>query len=199
MRVARESWPLVAALALLAAAVGFLLHPLAALPVLAAAGFTLWFFRDPERETPREPDALVSPADGRVITAGPRAISIFMNVFDVHVCRAPTGGRVESLKHEPGRFLAAFRDEASEQNERVSILLTDGPRQVRCTLVAGLIARRIVCKVAAGQRLEAGERVGLIQFGSRVDVALPEGSRILAGTGQKVLAGETVLARLPPL
>ncbi len=199
MRIARESLPFV--LTLIGATLfgGVLLHPLVAVACLPLLGFVLWFFRDPERSTLREPGLLVSPADGRVIQAGPESISVFMNVFDVHVCRAPSGGTVEAVDHRRGRFLAAFKDLASEENERVSIVIANGAERLRVTLVAGLIARRIVCKVQPGQPIEGGQRVGLIQFGSRVDVALPGSAEVAVSLGQRVVAGETVIARVPVL
>jgi phosphatidylserine decarboxylase len=194
--VAKESLPIAAVIAVAAAAGGFLIHAAVAAAGLPALLFTLWFFRDPERATPRAPDALISPADGRIIRVGPDKVSIFMNVFDVHVCRAPFAGTVETADHHPGRFLAAYKDRASEHNERVSIVLANGARRLRFTLVAGLVARRIVCKVAPGQRLEAGQRVGLIQFGSRVDVDLPADAEVTVVRGQRVKAGETPIIRL---
>jgi len=196
MKIAREALPFGAVLAVLALAAGWGLHPLAAAPLLLALLFTLWFFRDPERTPPGDPQALISPADGRVIRSDAQRVSVFMNVFNVHVCRAPVAGRVSSVSHVPGRFLAAFKEHASEQNERTSIVLGDGEGRVRFTLVAGLVARRIVCKVVEGQQLDAGERVGLIRFGSRVDVDLPSGAHPAVRVGDRVLAGETVLARL---
>lgn len=196
MKIAREAIPFVVGLLVAAAIAGLAIHPFAALPFTVPVLFTLWFFRDPERTAPDDPDALVSPADGRIIEAGPERISIFMNVFDVHVCRAPLGGKIEEVTHRPGRFLAAFKDEAPEQNESVSILVADGNRRLSFQLVAGLIARRIVCKVVPGQRVEAGGRVGLIRFGSRVDVALPPDAQVLVTQGQRVRAGETTIGRL---
>jgi len=166
-----------------------------ALPGLLALAFTLWFFRDPERRTPEGAALVISPADGRIIKAGPARISVFMNVFNVHVCRAPVAGEVESADHHDGKFMAAWDDHASEHNERVAIALRDGSVRILFTLVAGLVARRIVCKVKAGQRVAAGERIGLIQFGSRVDVDLPEGSEVAVAIGDRVTAGETVIAR----
>ena len=118
-----------------------------------------------------------------------------MNVFDVHVCRTPMAGRVEEVRHQPGRFLAAYRDEASDSNERASIRVRDGDRDLTFTLVAGLIARRIVCRVSPGNELAAGDRVGLIRFGSRVDTTLPVGFSPTVAVGQRVIAGETVIAR----
>jgi phosphatidylserine decarboxylase len=197
MRIAREALPFVLTSAFLAAAAWLLLGGWAATPFVIFLLFCLWFFRDPERLVPDEPGALISPADGKVILAGPERVSIFMNVFDVHVCRAPAAGRVESVDHRSGRFMAAFRDEAPSQNERNTILLADAERRIRFTLIAGLIARRIVCKVRPGEVLSAGQRVGLIRFGSRVDVELPSGSRVEVTIGGRVVAGETILARLP--
>jgi phosphatidylserine decarboxylase len=195
MKIAREALPIALILVGVFAAGVFLLHPLIAVPGVLLLVFTLWFFRDPERTTPRVPGALISPADGKIIRTGPDRISVFMNVFNVHICRAPSDGVLETVEHKDGRFLAAFKDHASEQNERVLFVLTgDGP-EIRFTLIAGLVARRIVPKVRAGQRLEAGQRVGLIQFGSRVDVDLPPDYEATVAIGEHVVAGETVIAR----
>jgi len=198
MSLAPESWPFVLVLAGTTVLVALAAGPAWAVLPFALLAFVAWFFRDPERTVPDDPRALVSPADGRIILAGPERISIFMNVFDVHVCRAPAGGRVERVQHVPGRFLAAFKDEASEHNERTTITLGGNAGSLCFTLVAGLIARRIVCRVAAGQALRAGDRVGLIRFGSRVDVDLPPGGRPAVAVGDRVRAGETVIARLDP-
>jgi len=187
------------ALVILAASVGIALwlHPLAGVAGLPLLAFVLWFFRDPERSTPLDRRALVSPADGRIIRAGADKISVFMNVFDVHVCRAPAAGKLATVEHVPGRFFAAYKEHASERNERMSFVLAGGECDLRFTLIAGLVARRIVCKVEAGQRLEAGQRVGLIQFGSRVDVDLPPGAEATVACGDRVRAGVTRIARLP--
>jgi phosphatidylserine decarboxylase len=193
MRIAREAWPF----ALGAGAVALLCAwwtPWATLPPILLLGFLLWFFRDPERQPPEDPRALICPADGRVIQARPGRISVFMNVFDVHVCRTPAAGRLLSLTHEPGRFLAAFKDAASEANERAVLVVETTAGPVRFVLVAGLVARRIVTWVEAGQTLRAGERVGLICFGSRVDVDLPPGVTPAVRVGDRVQAGTTVVA-----
>ena len=191
----KEALPLVAVEAALAIALGFWsLWAVAAVGMLLV--FTVAFFRDPERSVPVAAGAILSAADGKIITAGPDKVSIFMNVFDVHVCRAPISGRVLSVRHTRGRFLAAFKDRASDQNERTEIVLESGSMRVQFTLVAGLVARRIVCRVEEGQLLEAGQRVGLIRFGSRVDVGLPPRARVAVSLGERVVAGETVLARL---
>ena len=199
MKIAPEGLPFVLPLALAALAGALLIHPWLGVALLVPTLFNYWFFRDPERSTPVEPDLVICPADGKVIVAGPGRVSIFMNVFNVHVCRTPIDGTVEEVRHTPGSFLNAARDEASEQNERAAILVRDGSREIRFILVAGLIARRIVCRVKRGDRLSAGDRVGLIRFGSRVDVDLPEDAEITVVSGQKAVAGETVIARLAPV
>jgi phosphatidylserine decarboxylase len=188
-------WPFVVGLGAFTVVAYVFVPGLAVFGMLVLA-FTLNFFRDPERRTLEVSGALLSPADGRVIRADDDRISIFMNVFNVHVCRSPAAGRVTSVAREPGRFLAAMKDEASEQNERTTIVvqLPDGP-PVRFVLVAGLIARRIVCRVSAGGTLRAGERVGIIRFGSRVDLDLPEGIAAAVGVGDRVVAGESIVAR----
>jgi phosphatidylserine decarboxylase len=195
MRVARESLPFVVILGLITLATGLLAPPALALVPLVALLFTLWFFRDPERVPPDDPRALVSPADGKVIVASDEGISVFMNIFDVHVCRTPAAGRVESIDHRSGSFLAAWKDEASEQNERALLVVTERERELAVTLVAGLVARRIVLRVTAGQRLQRGQRIGLIRFGSRVDVRFPAGTRAEVRVGDRVRAGESVLGR----
>jgi len=196
MRIRKESLPFALPLAAAGLLAALLLHRAWVLPPLLLLLFTLWFFRDPQRVPPPETDALVSPADGRILRAEGRSISVFMNVLDVHVCRAPMDGRLERVRRSPGRFLAAYRDAASEHNERVRLELA-GPRgRLEMTLVAGLVARRIVLWASAGQVLRRGERVGLIRFGSRVDVSLPEDSVIAVRVGQRVRAGVSVIARI---
>jgi phosphatidylserine decarboxylase len=196
MKIAPEALPFVAVLGVSMLALGALTHVAFAAPLAALLLFTLWFFRDPERHTPEDPHAVISPADGKIIRADKDEISVFMNVFDVHVCRSPIAAEVAAVDHRSGRFLAAYKDAASDHNERVSIELRDGQRKLTFTLVAGLIARRIVCRVTPGQLLRAGERIGLIRFGSRVDVVLPPGSTPQVRSGQRVVAGVTVLARV---
>jgi phosphatidylserine decarboxylase len=176
-------------------------------------GLTVWcyyFFRDPPRVVPVREGLIVSPADGVVSGIGPALpppelgvagapirVSIFMNVFDCHVNRAPVGGRVARVAYRPGRFLNASLDKASEDNERnaLAIEMADG-RTLAVVQIAGLVARRIVCAVAEGDPLRTGERFGMIRFGSRLDVYLPEGVAPLVAVGQRTVAGETVLADL---
>jgi phosphatidylserine decarboxylase len=168
----------------------------------------VYFFRDPPRVTPLQDGLIVSPADGRVSAVGPAVppaelglgptpltrISIFMSVFDCHVNRSPIAGRLSKIAYRPGLFLNADLDKASEDNERNALLLETQRGKIAVVQIAGLIARRIVTAVTEGETLQAGERIGIIRFGSRVDVYLPEGFRILAGLGQRSVAGETVLA-----
>ena len=169
--------------------------------------FSLWFFRDPERTCAARETALISPADGKVVEiattdepehiGGPSTkIAIFMSVFDVHVNRSPSDATVEWVRHEPGRFLNALKAEAGIENERALVALRDGEgRPMLLKLVAGLIARRIVCRLAPGDRLRRGQRLGMIKFGSRVEVLVPEDGRfhVSARLGQSVRAGKTVL------
>jgi phosphatidylserine decarboxylase len=174
---------------------------------------TLWvcyFFRDPERVTPVRDGLVVSPADGRVsqvATAVPppelglppepmQRVSIFMNVFDCHVNRAPVAGRIARVAYTPGLFLNAELDKASEDNERSAMVVESGGVPIGVVQIAGLVARRIVSFVREGDAIGTGERFGLIRFGSRVDVYLPTSARVLVGAGQLSIAGETVLADL---
>ncbi|MEW6162562.1 MAG: phosphatidylserine decarboxylase family protein [Nitrospirota bacterium] len=169
--------------------------------------FMAFFFRDPERKIPEGKGIFVSPADGKVILiediyekdylkAESKEVSIFMSLFDVHVNRAPCDGIVESVVHTPGRFLSAFRPQASLQNENIAMLLNTGDGKVLVRQVAGFLARRAVCRVSEGDFLKMGDRYGIIRFGSRLDVYLPKDSEIKVKLGERVKAGETVIATL---
>lgn len=171
--------------------------------------FTVYFFRDPARSPQGDEKTVLTPADGRIVEAAPakypldpdgeRAfkVSVFMSVFDVHVNRTPAAGKISGVTYHPGKFLVASLDKASEQNERNAVTLqTHDGRKVVIVQVAGLIARRIACWVQKGDDVKAGQRFGLIRFGSRLDVYLPADSRISAALGQKVRAGETVIGYL---
>ncbi len=171
-------------------------------------GLVLNFFRDPERVAPDEPGAVVAPADGKVvkldmmtdpITGEERqAVCIFMNVFNVHVNRMPVAGRIETIKYFPGKFFNASLDKASKNNERCAWLIRDEKNQAWTMVqIAGLLARRIVCLGEKGDELKCGERYGLIKFGSRVDLYLPDGYELQINVGDKVLAGQTVIAGKP--
>ena len=174
---------------------------------------TIWcalFFRDPPRVTPLRDGLVVAPADGRVsmvthalppaeLGLGDRPlprVSIFMSVFNCHVNRSPVAGRIERIAYRPGAFVNAELDKASEDNERNSLVISTSGGRIGVIQIAGLVARRIVCFVREGQSIGAGERFGLIRFGSRLDVFLPEGTRALVAAGQTAVAGETVLADL---
>jgi phosphatidylserine decarboxylase len=173
-----------------------------ALPFYILAVFCLYFFRDPDREIPSGPVA-VSPADGKVVVVTPekggQRISIFLNVFDVHVNRTPIPGKVMCVRYQEGQFLVASKEDASHSNEQ-NIITVDGDvagstSRVEFKQIAGLIARRIVCYKKPGDVLEAGERVGLIKFGSRVDVQLGPEWEVTVQVGQRVSAGSSVIAR----
>jgi phosphatidylserine decarboxylase len=183
-------------------------HPASILPFVVGVGFCLWFFRDPVRETPRDPHAVVSPADGRVVGVTPveeeqflRApatrVSIFMSPLDVHVNRSPVAGRITALQHTAGKFRAAWEDKASLDNERNAMVLEQDGRRYLVVQIAGALARRIVCRRAVGDVLERGEAYGVIMFGSRVDVYLPPDVTACVKKGDRVVAGESVLAELP--
>lgn len=170
--------------------------------------FICWFFRDPERAVPDNPNSLVSPADGRIIVVEKMKtneftheacmkISIFMNVFNVHVNRIPFKGTVEEVIYIPGKFINASFDKASEHNERNALVVrTDSGAVYGVVQIAGLIARRIVCRVGKGDVMERGSRYGMICFGSRLDLYLPVNSEVAVDLGQKVQAGSTILAYL---
>jgi phosphatidylserine decarboxylase len=204
----REGYPFVAIFALATVVLMWLWSPLGWLGVLATA-WCAYFFRDPERVTPAGDGLLISPADGVVqaieaaapppeLGMEPRPltrIAIFMNVFDVHVNRIPVDGQVTALAYRPGSFVNASFDKASEDNERQALRITspDG-KEIAVAQIAGLVARRIVCSVYEGQNVRAGERFGMIRFGSRVDVYLDDAYVPAVLVGQQAVAGETVLA-----
>jgi phosphatidylserine decarboxylase len=179
-----------------------------ALPIYAFAAFAAWFFRNPTRSTPADTDAVISPADGVIcmvsdveekewLAAPAKRVSIFMSVVNVHVNRAPVAGRVVATKHTPGKFSIASADKASTDNERNAIVLeTPKGKKLLFVQIAGSIARRIVCYAKAEDRLAAGQRFGLIRFGSRVDVYFPAGSTVGVKVGDRVVGGETILGRL---
>ncbi|WP_298215846.1 phosphatidylserine decarboxylase [Acidocella sp.] len=174
--------------------------------------FCLYFFRDPERVPPPRANAVLAPADGLVVsimeavppaelglTPEPRLrVAIFLSVLDVHVNRAPIAGMVQKIAYHRGLFLSAAEDKASDDNERNSILLrTPFGQELVVVQIAGLIARRIICDIAEGQALLAGQRIGIIRFGSRTDIYLPHGAAPLVAVGQRMIGGETVIAELP--
>jgi len=193
-----------AAAPLLLALIAFGLHWIWLGGVLIALGlFVLFFFRDPERTPPADPDTIVSPADGRVMEIveeardgkSGRRISVFLSIFDVHVNRSPVAGRITSIEYRSGKFYAAMRGRASEENEQNAFHVQTDRGEVVFKQIAGWIARRIVCWKSPGDSLIRGERVGMIRFGSRMDIWLPEGTETLVRPGQHVAAGSSPLAR----
>ena len=209
MPLHREGYPFVGGFGLVSLVLLWIWPPLGWLGLLA----TLWcayFFRDPARVTPVADGLVIAPADGRisqVVNALPPPelrlserplprVSIFMSVFDCHVNRSPVSGRIERIAYRKGAFLNADLDKASEDNERNALIVNAGGVRIGVVQIAGLIARRIVPFVHEGQSVSAGDRIGMIRFGSRVDVYLPEGAKPLAAEGQTAIAGETVIADL---
>jgi phosphatidylserine decarboxylase len=204
----REGLPIIAAFLVTTAVLWWLWVPLGVAGVLLSL-WCIWFFRDPERQPPTQPGVILAPADGRllaIVKASPPAeldmgdaprtrISTFMNVFDVHVNRIPADGRITALHYRPGRFFNASFDKASIHNERMSVRMTTASgHDLAFVQIAGLVARRIRTKLAVGQAVTAGARFGMIRFGSRVDVYLPDGIEPLVREGEVAVAGETILA-----
>jgi phosphatidylserine decarboxylase len=205
--IAREGWPFLVFALLVAAALTLLDVWLIAILAWAAVLFIAQFFRDPRRVAPDDPDAVLSPADGRIVaverTRDPYLgrdalkISVFMNVFNVHSNRSPVDGLVRNKWYHAGRFLNAALDKASAENERCALHITsEAGAEITCVQIAGLIARRILCYVDRGDRLSRGQRYGFIRFGSRVDVYLPAGATPRVAIGDKVYATATALATL---
>jgi phosphatidylserine decarboxylase len=205
----REGYPFIGVFALASLILFWIWTPLGWIGTV----LTVWcayFFRDPPRITPMREGLVIAPADGRVskvihavppveLGLGDRPVprvSIFMSVFNCHVNRSPVSGRIEKIVYKKGAFLSADLDKASEDNERNSFVIASGPDRIGVIQIAGLVARRIVCFTRQGASVAAGERIGMIRFGSRVDVYLPEGTRPLVAEGQSAIAGETVVAEL---
>ena len=169
--------------------------------LLAGAGFCAFFFRDPERRPPGDAGALLAPADGRVTEAGPadegepgtQRVSIFLSIFDVHINRSPAAGEIQAVRYRQGAFKAAFRKDAAERNERNELEMTTERGTIRIRQIAGVVARRIVCRARAGDRLAPGERFGLIRFGSRTDLILPAGVTLSVRPGDRVRGGLSVI------
>ncbi len=206
----RDGYLFIAVFAITSLLLGLLWNPLGWIGLVATA-WCVYFFRNPVRVSPADMNLILSPADGLIeriepahlpaelgATTGPRTrISIFLSVFDVHVNRVPATGTVARLHYNPGKFLSATLDKSSDENERqVCVVTTENGQEIIFVQIAGLIARRIVCELSEGQKVRAGEVFGIIRFGSRVDIYLPEGVESLALEGQRAIGGETVLADL---
>ena len=204
MKIDRAGYPFIAGALVPAALAAIARRPAVATSFAALGGFMAYFFRDPERVIPQDPGLVVSPADGRVMIAGPsdrrwappgewHQITIFLSPMDVHINRTPVEGRITRIEYRPGQFLPAY-DEGSNDNELNELWIDASGRTVVVRQVVGLLARRIVCRVVVGQELERGQRIGLMKFGSRMDVFLPPDSTVRVSVGDTVVAGETVLA-----
>ncbi len=207
----REGYPFIGAFALLALILFWIWSPLGWIGAVLTA-WCVYFFRDPPRVTPVRDGIVVSPADGRISSVAtvmppqelqlgdqpvPR-VSVFMSVFDCHVNRSPVSGRIERIVYRPGKFINADLDKASEDNERNGLVIDTPDGRIGVVQIAGLIARRILCSVREGEHMVAGDRIGMIRFGSRLDVYFPVGTKPLVAEGQTAIAGETMLAELRP-
>jgi phosphatidylserine decarboxylase len=202
MAIAREAFPYLGAGLAVGATALLLGFPWLGGAALALSGFVAFFFRDPPRRIPGEPGVVVSPADGKIVEISggpgeePLRVAIFLSLFDVHINRAPLAGRIVRMEHRPGRFLPAQLPRASRLNERNDITLDTPQGTVRVSQIAGVVARRIVCWKQEGDDVTAGERIGLIQFGSRVELVLPPGAVPSVAVGSRVQGGSSVLARM---
>jgi phosphatidylserine decarboxylase len=209
MLIDKAGWPFIGGALLLAIIVGLWLGRAWSVPFLILAAFFLFFFRDPDRTTPGDPNIVVSPADARVMAVGVFSgkgappgewqwISMFLSPMDVHVNRTPVTGTVTRVEYHPGRFLPAYKPEAGELNEWTEVWFDapGGPVVVR--QIVGILARRIVCRLTTGEKVVGGQRFGVMKFGSRIDMYLPRTATILTNVGEKVVGGETVIATLKP-
>ena len=207
--VAREGYPFIVFIAFATLISALLGYEFIAVILLFLTGFVFYFFRDPERMIPDADDAVVSPADGKVILVEKifddrilnehvYKVSIFMSIFDVHVNRLPFAGKVEKIQYVPGSFYAANTDQGGLANEHCAVILSISDN-IRCAvvLVAGLVARRIVCWAEKGDTIKRGDRFGLIRFGSRVDIYMPQKVQLEVRSGQRVRAGETIIGYIP--
>jgi phosphatidylserine decarboxylase len=204
--VAREGWPFILVPGAVAVALALTGRRALAAPFAAASLASLGFFRDPDRAVPERANAVLSPADGRVTSVDEAVdafvgaavrVSIFLSPLDVHVNRAPIGGLVVDTAYTRGRFVAAYNPDAGEVNERCVIRIQGETARVTVVQIAGVVARRIVCRVAAGDKVAAGERIGLIRFGSRTDCYMPRGTIVQVARGDRVAGGAMVLGTLP--
>jgi phosphatidylserine decarboxylase len=206
MKIDRAGAPFIVGALAPAAVLAVLRKPGYAAPFAALAGFMAYFFRDPDRRVPSDPFAVVSPADGRVMVAGPgepdvappgnwKQVSIFLSPVDVHINRIPFGGRVTRIEYQPGQFLPAYKAESGAVNERNEVWIERDGRTIVARQVVGVLARRIVCRITAGDEVATGQRFGLMKFGSRMDVFMPPEARLIVAAGEKVRGGESILAR----
>jgi len=207
MRIDPAGWPFVGIGVVIAALVAAVAGSTSGVAALVLPAFFLFFFRDPERHTALGPREVVSPADGKVMVAGTptggfdpavwQQVTIFLSPMDVHVNRMPLAGRVKSVKYHPGKFLPAYKREAGDLNEHTEVVLDHGGQTIVVRQIVGILARRIVCRVREGDEVGAGARFGVMKFGSRMDVFVPQSSTLRVRVGDRVSAGITVIAVLP--
>jgi phosphatidylserine decarboxylase len=207
MRIDPAGWPFILGAAVIAAFVWLLAGPIFGLPLLVVAGFMLFFFRDPDRTHNAPRSAVLSPADGRVMVAGEptgeatppgrwQQVTVFLSPMDVHVNRIPVGGRVTRVEYHPGRFLPAYRKESGDLNERSEITIDHDGQPIVVRQIVGVLARRVVCRVREGIEVNAGDRFGVMKFGSRMDVFVPPDATLHVRVGDTVVGGVTVIATL---
>jgi phosphatidylserine decarboxylase len=207
MRIDPAGWPFIGGAFALAVIAALSVNSLVGLALLVLAGFFLFFFRDPDRVVTQAAKAVLSPADGRVMVAGAptgqecpagswQQISIFLSPMDVHVNRMPVGGRVARVRYHPGRFLPAYRSEAGDLNEYTEVWVDHGGQPIVVRQIVGVLARRIVCRTKEGDEVLAGERFGVMKFGSRMDVFIPVSAHLKVKAGDRVVGAVTVIAEL---
>ena len=207
MRFDPAGWPFVLGALVIAALVWLLTGPILGVPLLLLSGFLLFFFRDPERVHNEPASAVISPADGKVMVAGAptgeatppgrwQQISIFLSPMNVHVNRIPVSGRVTRVEYHPGRFLPAYKKESGDLNERSEVTIDHGGQSIVVRQIVGVLARRVVCRTREGAQVKAGERFGVMKFGSRMDVFVPLDATIHVRVGETVVGGVTVIAAL---
>jgi phosphatidylserine decarboxylase len=207
MRIDPSGWPFILGALVLALIGAFAVHTLAGVALLVLSGFFLFFFRDPDRTVTQAEKAVLSPADGRVMVAGAptgsefpagswEQVSIFLSPMDVHVNRMPVAGRVTRVRYHPGRFLPAYRADAGDLNEYTEVWIDHGGQTIVVRQIVGILARRIVCRTREGDQVQAGDRFGVMKFGSRMDVFVPKGTETTVKVGDRVVGGVTVIAML---
>ena len=207
MTIDRAGYPFIGGTAALAIAAALTVGYAGAVPLVVLTAFFTYFFRDPDRQSPRDPSLALSPADGRVLVAGPadprasppgewKQVSIFLSPTDVHVNRSPVSGRVTKVDFRPGKFLPAYHQDAAAANERSEVWVDHDGLTIVFRQIVGILARRVVCRVAPGAQLEAWQRFGIMKFGSRMDVFVPPSAVLRVAVGDTVIGGVTVIAEL---
>ena len=209
MKIDPAGWPFILGGAVTTLVLWLLAGPIAGVPLLVVSAFLLFFFRDPDRVHDAGPSAVLSPADGRVMVAGEptgeatppgrwQQVSVFLSPMDVHVNRIPVSGRVTRVEYHPGRFLPAYRKDSGDLNERSEIAIDHGGQHIVVRQIVGVLARRVVCRTREGLEVKAGDRFGIMKFGSRMDVFLPVDATLHVRVGDTVVGGRTVIAMLAP-